>query len=153
MLFGSTDDFCEAPVDDQCLAVLAEHDVPGLEIAMQDSSTVRVFDRLAYINKTTEQLPKFDANFAGGKIFCAAMLGVKTIDGIFEAVPFDEPHRIKRPPVGVLAEAIHRNYPRMFQTTSDFGLEHEPRATIFVFCEPFLNLFQCHFAIQFSIAS
>ena len=55
------DRFGQAPVDDQRLAVLAEHDVARLQVAVQDAAAVGVGDRVADVDEPPEQLPELAA--------------------------------------------------------------------------------------------
>ena len=42
----------KAPINHQCLAVPADHDVAGFEVAMQYTTAVGILDRLADIDKS-----------------------------------------------------------------------------------------------------
>ncbi len=55
----------QAPVDDQRLAVLAEHDVARLEVAVQHAAAVGVVDRVADVEEPAEQLPQLHGACAG----------------------------------------------------------------------------------------
>src|SRR5207237_6925920 len=52
---GLTDDLRDAPVEHVDLAEVAEHDVVGLEIAMDDPADVRELDREADLREAAQQ--------------------------------------------------------------------------------------------------
>ena len=54
----------QAPVDDQRLAVFAEHDVAGLQIAVQHAAAVGVFDGVADVDEALQQLAQFERPLA-----------------------------------------------------------------------------------------
>jgi hypothetical protein len=47
----------QAPVDYQRLAVLADDDVPRLDVAVQHAPRMRVADRVADVSKAAQELP------------------------------------------------------------------------------------------------
>ena len=47
-----------------------------------------------------------------------------------EAVALDEPHRVERAAVGVVAQAVDRDDPGVLQPAGDLGLQQEPRAAV-----------------------
>ena len=62
---GSADDLGQAPVDDQRLAVLAEHDVARLQVAVQHAAAVGVGDRVADVEEPPQQPPQGQRPLAG----------------------------------------------------------------------------------------
>ena len=55
----------QAPVDHQRLAVLAEHDVARLEVAVQHAPAVGVGDRVADVDEPPQQLAQRQRPLAG----------------------------------------------------------------------------------------
>ena len=54
----------QAPVDDQGLAVGAEHDVGRLEVAVQDAPAVGIGDRVADVDEPAQQLAQLQGPLA-----------------------------------------------------------------------------------------
>ena len=78
-------DFGQSPVDDERLAVVADHDVLGLEIAMHDPAAVGIGHRLARIDEVRQQL---HALFEG----LVAQRALQVASG-------NEPHHVVQAPV------------------------------------------------------
>ena len=60
-----------------------------------------------------------------GSFFSASSAWKRSI-GLLEAVAADEPHGVVGPAVGVGAQAVDRDDPRVLQPAGDLGLEQEP---------------------------
>ncbi len=73
------------------------------------------------------------------------------VRGLFQAVTFDEPHRVIGPAVGVGAESIHRDDPRVFEPAGDLGFEQEAGAADGVVGVLVEDLLERHLAVQFLI--
>ena len=58
---GLADHLGQPPVDDQRLAVAAQHDVGRLQVAVEHAAAVGVVDRVADVEEPPEQLPELDA--------------------------------------------------------------------------------------------
>jgi hypothetical protein len=58
-VLGVPDDLRQSPIDDKRLAILAEHDVARLEVAMQHAAAVCVGDRVAHVDEAAQQAAKF----------------------------------------------------------------------------------------------
>ena len=113
----------QAPVDDQGLAEGAEHDVRGLEVAVDHPPAVGVGDRVADVDEPPEELAERERPLAGG---APAVLRVVALDGLLEAVPLDEPHGVVGAAVAVAAQLVDRDDARMLQAAGDLGLADEP---------------------------
>ena len=64
-LSGAANDLGQAPVHDQRLAVLAEHDVARLQVAVQHAAAVGVGHRVAHVHEPAQQLPQLQRPLAG----------------------------------------------------------------------------------------
>ena len=65
--------------------MLAEDDVGGFQVAMEDSPAVGVVDGVANVDKPPEQLAEGQRALTG--IFFQALVTVKSGDGLLEAIP------------------------------------------------------------------
>ena len=144
---GVADRLGEAPVDHQRLAVLADHDVAGLQVAVQHAATVGIANRVAHIHESLQQVPEDDVSLALVRVRLVVVRG----DRLLQGVALDEAHRIVWPAVVVGAEAVHRNNARMLQAASDLGFQHEPAARVLVHGVLRQNLLEGHFAVEFLI--
>ena len=73
---------------------------------------------------------------------------MEPVDGLLEAVAADEPHGVERPAVGVVAQAVDRDDPRVLQPAGDLGLQQEPRAAVGVVGVAVLDLLERDLAVQ-----
>src|SRR5262245_18537981 len=73
------------------------------------------------------------------------------INRIFQTVAANESHRIKRPTVGLGAQAVNGNDSRMLETTGDLGLAHKSRATVWIVGVAVLDFLECDFAVEFAV--
>ena len=115
----------QPPVDDEGLAVLADDHVAGLDVAVEDTSAVGVFDRVADVGEATEELA--EGQRPGSGVGLQGLVGVELGDGLLEIVALDEPHGVVGAAVVVVAEAVDRDDPGVFQATGDLGLDQEFR--------------------------
>ena len=81
----------------------------------------------------------------------SAVVGVEAVDGLLEAVAPDEPHGVVGPAVGVGAQAVDRDDPRVLQPAGDLGLEQEPLAAGRVVGVLVEDLLQRHLAVQLGV--
>ena len=79
------------------------------------------------------------------------LVGVEALDGLLEAVAADEPHGVVGPAVGVGAQAVDRDDPRVLQPAGDLGLEQEPLAADRVVGVVVEDLLQRHLAVQLRV--
>ncbi len=117
-------------LNNQRLAVRAEHDVTRLEVAVDHPTAVGISDGVADVDEPPQQLAEFDRACAG--ITPRFFLGVvKPSYGVPQTAslepPFDEPHRVKRPAVLGTTQAIDRHNPRVLQAPGHLGLEQKAR--------------------------
>src|SRR5262249_59652898 len=82
--FLFADGLGQSPIDDQSLAVVAEHDVVWLQVAVEDALAVGIGDRIAYRYEPAQQLTQLQGAFAG--VGLEGRLGVEAVDGVAEAV-------------------------------------------------------------------
>ena len=99
--------FGQPPVHDQRLAVLAEHDVARLQVAVQHPAAVGVGNGVAHVDEPAQQLAQRQRPLAG--IAAGDIRLVKAADGVLEVVAPDEAHGVERPAIGVLAQAVDRH--------------------------------------------
>src|SRR5262249_46067094 len=76
---------------------------------------------------------------------------VEPADRILEAIPPDEPHRVERPAIGRVSQAVDRDDPGMLQAPGHLGLELESGAVLWVVGISVLDLLEGHVAIQLRI--
>jgi len=120
----------QAPVDHQGLAVLAEHDVARLQVAVEDAPAVGVVDRVTDVEEPPQQLQQRQGPLTG---IAAFPLGsVKLLDGRLEVVAADEPHRVKRAAVVIGPQAVDRHDAGVLEPAGDLGLDDEPSALVLV---------------------
>jgi hypothetical protein len=103
----------EAPVHDLHLAERADHDVRGLEVAVQHALAVRIGDRLAHRLEYREHAPAV-------LIRRAALLQERR-----QRLPLDQLHREVRPLVGHQAELVHGHDAGVLQLAADLRLLDE----------------------------
>ena len=65
--FGLADLLGQAPIDDQRLAEFAEHDVARLQIAVHDPAAMGIFDRVANVDKSAQQLANSSVRSPGSR--------------------------------------------------------------------------------------
>src|SRR6516165_9125798 len=70
---------------------------------------------------------------------------------ILERLALDEAHRVERPAVAVLPQAVDGDDAGMFQAASDFRLAHEAAAAVRVVGVLVLNFLQRDLAVQLLI--
>ena len=90
-LGGSAQSLRQPPVHHEDLSERADHDVLGLEVAMQDAAVVRERDRLDDALKDAEPLGE-------GRLGCGERV---------ETRPFDEFHRVEDPAVGKPPDVVN----------------------------------------------
>ena len=78
-------------------------------------------------------------------------VGVEAVGGFLEAVAADEPHRVVGAAVGIGSQAVDRDDPGVLKVAGDFRLQEEPLAAGRVVGVAVEDLFQCDFAVEFSI--
>ena len=83
----------------------------------------------------------------------SAVVGVEPLDGVLEAIAADEPHGVKRPAVGVGAQAVDRDDARMLEPAGDLGLEQESAAALRVIGVRVEDLLERDLAMQLAVES
>ena len=114
---GVAEDLGDPPVDDQGLAERAEHDVRGLEVAVDDPPAVGVGDRVAGVDDAPQQ-PVEEHAAAVAEVRRAAG-GVEPGDRVLEGLAADQVHRVIGAAVRVPAQAVDRDDPRVFGCPGD----------------------------------
>jgi hypothetical protein len=76
---------------------------------------------------------------------------VKALDCVVEIVTANEAHRIEWPPIGVLAQPVNRDDPRVFQPTGDLCLLEKAQAPLWIVRVPFLDLLEGDFTMELLI--
>jgi hypothetical protein len=140
----------QTPVDDQGLAVAAEHHVVGLDVAMENPSAVRVVDGVADGDEPGEELVERQGVAERRRVLDLVRL-LELLDRGLEAVAADEPHRVVRSAVGIAAQAVDRDNSGVFEPSGDLGLENEPELAIGLASMSFLDLLQRHLAVQLGV--
>ena len=94
----------QSPIDHQRLAVLAEHNIAGLDVPMQHSPAVRILDGTTDVQKTAQQLVELERTLAG----CAGRRPlVEAFDGRLQVFASDESHGVEGTAVAVVPQSIH----------------------------------------------
>ena len=140
---------CQAPVDDQRLAVLAEDDVGRLDVPVKHASAVRVLDRVADVGESPQEPAQLERPLARATLPC--LLAVEQLDGLLEALALDEPHGVVGAACAVHAQPVDRDDPGVFESTGDLGLDQEPLATGRVVGVVVEDLLECHLAIELGV--
>ena len=122
----SADDLCEAPVEDVDLAEVAEHDVAGLEVAVDDAARVGEVDGLADAGEGGEELAPRE--LADGVVLPHA----QRVDDALEGHPADALHREVQRAVGIAAEVVDGDDGRVLELPLHARLPEEPRAGVAV---------------------
>ncbi len=73
------------------------------------------------------------------------------LDRFLQTLAAHESHGIKRPAVGVMAQAIHRHNAWMLESAGDLGFQQEPEARVLFARITFLDLLERHLAMQFFV--
>ena len=131
----------QAPVDNQRLAVLADDDVPRLDIPVQHAPAMGVVDRVAYVDKPVQQLSQLQRSTA--RLVPQRFIGMKGGDCLLEAVAPDESHRVIGATVGVAAHSVHRHDARMLEPAGDLGFHQKALATRLVISVAVQDLLEC----------
>lgn len=139
----------DAPIDDERFAVLAEHDVAGLQIAVEDTPTVRVFDRVADIDEPAEEFVEDQPPLIGGEGVRVGI--VQAVDGFFEAIAANEAHDVEGRTGFGSVEAVDGDDAGMFKAASDFALEEKPRPAVGVTSKTRLQFFQGDLTLKLAI--
>ena len=123
-LDGRLDDLRQPPVEHVHLAEIADHDVVGLEVAVDDAARVRELDGETHAGERREQLVA--RPLAHGRRDAAVQLA----DDLFERLAEHAAHREVRAAVRVASEVVHRHDRRMLELTLDARLADEARASV-----------------------
>ena len=116
---------------------------------MQHAAAVGVFDGIADVKESSEQLAQLERPRTGVRL--QSLVAVKTADRVLEAIPSDQAHRIERAAVRVHAEGIDRHDAGVFQSPGDLGLEQEARAARRIVGVVILDLLERHLTIQLRV--
>ena len=140
----------QAPVDDEGFSVAADHHVVGLEVSVEDSSTVGVGHGVADVEEPTEQLLEGE----GSRPFVSLQgrIGVEGLDGVLERVAPDEPHGVIGAAVVVVAQAVDGDDPGVFEASGDLGLDQESGLAAGVVGVLGLDLLEGDLAVQLVVA-
>ena len=140
----------DPPVDHQRLAEPAEHDVLGLDVAVDDPPAVRVGHGVAGGDQAAGAAAGRPARARVGSCLLRVR-AMEPLDGGLERLPLDEPHRVVRPAVGIAAQPVDRHDPRMLEPARDLGLEHEPRLAVRVVRVVGLELLEGDLAVELAV--
>src|SRR5262249_13672427 len=155
------------------LAVGPEHDVGGLQVAVEHPPAMGVLDCVANADKPTEQSAQLDRALAGvagrcgpgsrsGRTQVRAFVAlaalkvraasvVKPLDRLLEALAADQAHRVVRPAIWVVSEPVDRDDAGMLQPSGDLGLHQEPIATIVRVGAPEPDLLEGDLAVELGV--
>ncbi len=89
----------QTPVNHQCLAVFAEHDVARLQIPVQHATAMSIGDRIADIDESPQQRAQRQCALPG--VHAGGVRFVKALDRVLETVAADETHGVIGPAVAV----------------------------------------------------
>ena len=73
---------------------------------------------------------------------------MKPRDRVLETLAAHEPHRIERPPIRMMAQAVDRHDSGMLKAPGDLRFEQKPRARLAITGVPLLDLLERHLAVQ-----
>jgi hypothetical protein len=141
----------QAPVDDQGLAILTDDHVTGLDVAVENPSTVGVVDRVADVDEPPEELAEGKRPLAW--IALEFWVAMEALDRFLERIAPDEPHGVVRPAVVVVPESINRNDPGMLQAAGDLGLDQESGPAHLVVGVVVEDLLERDLAVQLGVES
>ncbi len=114
---------------------------------MDHPAAVSIFDRIAHVDETPEQLLEPQRGLARTK---AAAL-VKLLDRVFETLALDESHHVERLTPGVQADPVDGNNSGVLQPRRHLGFHKESRPAV-RFLEMLLQqLFEGDLAVQLHI--
>jgi len=112
----------QPPVQHDDFAVLAEHHVGRLQVAMNDAPRVGIGDRVADVDDRLQQPPEFESRRRARP----ALLVVR-FDGVAQRLAVDKPHRVERvSAVLVAGQFVHRHDVGVLQLARDLRLTDEP---------------------------
>src|SRR5262245_12311107 len=73
---------------------------------------------------------------------------MKPRDRVLETLPTHEPHRVERPSIRMMAQAVHRYDSRMLQTAGDLHFEQKARERLSFTGVSVLDRFESPLAVQ-----
>ncbi len=129
--------------------MLADDDVPRLDVAVQHAPAVRVVDGVADVDEPPQQLAQLQRPASG--VALQRLVGVEALDRLLEAVALDEPHRVVGTAVAVGTQAVDRHDAGVFQAAGDLGLDQEPLAAGRVVGVVVEDLLERHLAVQLGV--
>jgi hypothetical protein len=117
---------------------------------VDDAPAVRVRHRVAHGDEAREQCAQRQLALAG-----VAAGGhvpeVEASDGVLEALAPDEAHRVERPAVGIVAQAVDGHDAGVFEVAGDQRLAQEAAAELGVVGVPRLDLLQGDLAVELGV--
>ncbi len=122
---GVRHEAADAPVHDVDLVVPADHQVGGLEVAVDDAALVGVADGVTHLEKV------LDARRQGMVLVRRLLLlvkGARVGDQLAEGLPLDQLHRVGGPAARRDFEAVDRDDVRVVELGRHLDLAHEARA-------------------------
>src|SRR5438094_9541685 len=76
---------------------------------------------------------------------------MERLDGPVQALAPDEPHDVEGSAVGIPAQAVDRDDPRMLQAPGDLRLDQESCTALGPIGVPILDLLERHLAVQLAV--
>ena len=125
----------------------AEHDVGGLQVAVQNLAAVREGDGVADAHKPIEELAEFER--AHSVVEPAG--SVERLDHAVKGFAADESHRVERPSVVALAQAVDRDDAWVFEASRDFGFDDEAGLALGTVGIVILNFLERDLAIELAV--
>jgi hypothetical protein len=129
--------------------MLADDDVPGLDIAMKNAPAMCILDGVADVEEPPQQLLQLQDAATGVAPHCH--VGVEVVDRLLETVAPDEPHGVIGAAFAVGAQAVHGHDAGVLQAAGDLGLDDEPLTTGRIVCVMVLDLLQGDLAVQLGV--
>jgi hypothetical protein len=139
----------QPPVHDQRLAVLADDHIARLDVTVQHAARVRVLDGVTHVGEPLQQLAQLQR--AAPRLLFQRLIGVEVLDGHFEAVALDEPHRVIGTAAGIGAQPVNRDNSGVLQPAGDLGFHEEPLPAGRVVGVLVEDLLESDLAVQFLI--
>ena len=146
------DDFDQPPVENERLPVQTQHDVAGLQVAVDESPAVCVRHGIAHVENPPQQFMQLERALSGIAIRPAGHF-VEPCDLVLQARALDESHGVEGAAVAIVAQTIDRDDPRMLEVSRGFRFKEEPPSNLGIIAVLHLDSFERDVAVQLLIGA